>query len=59
MTIELTEDQKKIKELSVISTLSIIEHLYTQLDKPHKVQEIAKFIKQIQPDTENSNQIEK
>lgn len=54
MTIELTEDQKKIKELSVISTLSIIEHLYTQLDKPHKVQEIAKFIKQIQPDTENS-----
>lgn len=54
MTIELTEDQKKIKELSVISTLSIIEHLYAQLDKPHKVQEIAKFIKQIQPDTENS-----
>lgn len=54
MTIELTEDQKKIKELSVISTLRIIEHLYAQLDKPHKVQEIAKFIKQIQPDTENS-----
>lgn len=60
MVIELTEDQKKIKELSVTSTLSIIEHLYIQLGKQHKAQEIANFIKQIQPDTENSiDQVEK
>ncbi|VHO03632.1 hypothetical protein [Candidatus Rhabdochlamydia sp. T3358] len=56
MTIELKGDQKKIEELSVASTLSIIEHLYVQLDKPHKAKEITDFIKQIQPDSENSNQ---
>jgi len=54
MTIELKGDQKKIEELSVVSTLSIIEHLYTQLGKLNKAQEIADFIKKIQPDTENS-----
>ena len=46
-------DQKKIEELSVISTLRIIEHVYIQLDKPHKAQEITDFIKQIQSDAEN------
>jgi coenzyme F420-reducing hydrogenase beta subunit len=54
MTIELKGDQKKIEELSVVSTLSVIKHLYTQLGKPNKAQEIADFIKKIQPDTENS-----
>ncbi|MFI0478324.1 MAG: hypothetical protein ACH349_04270, partial [Candidatus Rhabdochlamydia sp.] len=53
MTIELKGDQKKIEELSVISTLRIIEHVYIQLDKPHKAQEITDFIKQIQSDAEN------
>ncbi|PWU13145.1 MAG: hypothetical protein C5B45_06570 [Chlamydiae bacterium] len=54
MVIELTKDQREIKELSVTSTLSIIEYLYIQLDKQHKAQEIANFIKQIQPYAENS-----
>ena len=53
MTVELKGDQKKIEELSVISTLRIIEHVYIQLDKPHKAQEITDFIKQIQSDAEN------
>ncbi|MCL6755745.1 MAG: hypothetical protein M3A24_01015 [Candidatus Rhabdochlamydia oedothoracis] len=50
ITIKLTEAQRKIKELSVVSTLSIIEHLYVQLDKPQKAQETANFIEQIQSD---------
>lgn len=54
MIIELTEDQRGIKELSVVSILSIIEHLYAQLGKPHKAQEIAKFIQEIQSNTKNS-----
>lgn len=48
MTIELIGDQRKIEGLSVVSTLSIIEHLYTQLGKHHKAKEIADFINQIE-----------
>lgn len=54
MTISLTEDQEKIKELSVISILSIIKHLYTQLGKKDKALEIAKLIQKVQSETENS-----
>ena len=48
MIIELIGDQRKIEGLSVVSTLSIIEHLYTQLGKHHKAKEIADFINQIE-----------
>ncbi|MEK7339894.1 MAG: hypothetical protein WBD50_01090 [Candidatus Rhabdochlamydia sp.] len=54
ITIELTGDQKKIEKLSIVSTLSIIEHLYTQLEKPHKAKEITGFINQIENNIKNS-----
>jgi hypothetical protein len=53
MIIELKGDQRKIERLSVVSTLSIIEHLYTQLEKPHKAKEITNFINQIEANTKD------
>ncbi len=44
MTIKLIGDQEKIKGLSVVSTLSIVEHLYTQLGKSDKANEIKNLI---------------
>lgn len=54
ISIKVEGDQIKIEKLSIISTLRIIEHLYTQLGKSHKAKDITDFINQIQPDTENS-----
>lgn len=53
ITIEPTEDQKKVERLSIVPTLNIIEHLYTQLGKHNKAKEITDFVKQIQLNSEN------